>query len=424
MSKEVKICGMEAEKGRWVLAIAGLMIELCLGSVYAYSIISVPLKRLFDQWGLTVSATAMQVPYIASLLVLSLTLPLVGQFIERFGPRKVSMVGGLLTGLGWFLTSMVTSPTTLAIIYGIVGGLGVGIAYNCPIATSARWFPDRCGFAVGLTLLGFGFSPALVGPIADYLAANCGGILNTFRVLGIAFMIIIVLLSTLLEFPPEDWTPKGWKQPEKNLGSLTKPELMRNEMIKTPTFYGLWICYAVGTLAGLMAIGVAKPVGLEVANNAGMAEATASDLMTRLIVPFAVFNGFGRPIFGWLTDKLGPAKTAILSYILILFASLLIYTSSSSIPAYTASFAMLWLCFGGWEGIAPAATASYFGTKDYPRNYGLVCTAYGAGAVIGNVLVGQAKDVLGAYVMVFPIVAVLAIFGLIAAVVLMKPKND
>ena len=85
---------------------------------------------------------------------------------------------------------------------------------------------------------------------------------------------------------------------------------------------------------------------------------------------------------------------------------------------------MLWLCFGGWEGIAPAATASYFGTKDYPRNYGLVCTAYGAGAVIGNVLVGQAKDVLGAYVRVFPIVAVLAIFGLIAAVVLMKPKND
>jgi MFS family permease len=192
-------------------------------------------------------------------------------------------------------------------------------------------------------------------------------------------------------------------------------------MVKSPMFYGLWLCYAIGTLAGLMAVGVAKPVGLEVAKNAGLEEATASALMTGLIVPFAFCNGLGRPIFGWLTDKFNPAKAAMPSYILILIASLLLYTFPASVLTYAVSFGLLWLCLGGWEGIAPAATASYFGTKDYPRNYGLVCTAYGAGAVMGNVLAGQAKDILGAYIQVFPIVAVLAVLGMILASMLMKP---
>jgi MFS family permease len=421
MSKGIRICGMPAERGRWVLVIAGLMIELCLGSIYAYSILSVPLQDLFAQRGLEVSATAMQVPYIALLVVTALTMPLVGQFIERFGPRKVSMAGGVLTGLGWFLASTARSPTDLAITYGIVGGLGVGITFNCPITTSARWFPDKRGLAVGLTVLGFGFSAALTGPLADYLTTTCGGIPNTFRILGIAFLIIIVLLSLPLTFPPVGWTPKGWTPPASRPGAQATVELKREQMVKSPMFYGLWLCYAIGTLAGLMAVGVAKPVGLEVAKNAGLEEATASALMTGLIVPFAFCNGLGRPIFGWLTDKLNPAKAAMPSYILILIASLLLYTFPASVLTYAVSFGLLWLCLGGWEGIAPAATASYFGTKDYPRNYGLVCTAYGAGAVMGNVLAGQAKDILGAYIQVFPIVAVLALLGMILASVLMKP---
>jgi len=146
--------------------------------------------------------------------------------------------------------------------------------------------------------------------------------------------------------------------------------------------------------------------------------------MTGLIVPFAICNGLGRPIFGWLTDRLNPARAAMPSYILILIASLLLYAFPASVLSYAVSFALLWLCLGGWEGIAPAATASYFGTSDYPRNYGLICTAYGFGAVTGNVLAGQAKDLFGAYIQVFPIVAVLACLGLIFAFVLMKPAKS
>jgi len=170
-----------------------------------------------------------------------------------------------------------------------------------------------------------------------------------------------------------------------------------------------------------MAIGVAKPVGLEIATNAGMDKIAAGALMTGLVIPFAACNGFGRPIFGWLTDRLTPRNAAILTYVLIILASLGVYTSTSSVTVYTIGFALLWGCLGGWLAIAPTATASYFGIKDNARNYGLVFTAYGAGAVIGNLLAGQIKDIFGAYTNVFPIVAVLALVGIIVAFFTMKP---
>ena len=429
MADDVKIMGMPAESGRWLLIIIGTIIELCLGAVYAYSIISVPLKKIFTDpvasggFGLTVTAMQMSLPYIASLAFFALTMPLVGKYIEKYGPRKVGMLGGVIVGLGWILGSTATSPMMLMILYGVIAGIGVGIAYNCPITTAARWFPDKRGLAVGLTLLGFGFSAFITGKASDILSASFGGVFASMKILGIAFLILIVVLSMFLVFPPAGWTPAGWKPPAAAAGGK-KLEFMRNEMAKTTSFYGLWVCYVIGALAGLMAIGVAKPAGLEVAANAGIAEATISATLTNLVLPFAFCNAIGRPLFGTLTDKLTPPRTAIVTYVVIIAASLLVYTNPSSITMYTIAFAALWLCLGGWLAITPAATASYFGTKDYARNYGLVFTAYGVGAIIGNLMAGAAKDTLGGYVNVFPYVAVLAALGIVVAFVMVKPPKS
>lgn len=427
MADDVKILGMPAESGRWLLILIGTIIELCLGAVYAYSILSVPLKKIFTDpvssggFGLTVSAIEMQLPYIVSLAMFALTMPLVGKYIEKMGPRKVGMIGGVIVGLGWILASFATSPITLAILYGLVAGVGVGIAYNCPITTAARWFPDKRGLAVGLTLLGFGFSAFITGKMADSLTASMG-IFNTFRTLGIVFLILIVILSMFLVFPPAGWCPSGWKPPVAAAGA-PKSEFTRSEMTKTKTFMGLWICYVIGALAGLMAIGVAKPAGLEIAANANMEVIAAGVLMTNLVLPFAFCNAVGRPIFGTLTDKLTPPRAAVLSYILIIIASLLVYLNPANVNMYAISFSILWLCLGGWLAIAPAATASYFGTKDYARNYGLVFTAYGVGAIIGNLMAGAAKDMLGGYVNVFPYVIILAVVGIVVALVMLKPPT-
>ncbi|MFZ2471597.1 MAG: MFS transporter, partial [Methanothrix sp.] len=285
MADDVKILGMPPESGRWLLIIIGTIIELCLGAVYAYSIISVPLKKVFTApvadggFGLTVSAMEMSLPYIASLAFFALTMPLVGKYIEKYGPRKVGMLGGVIVGLGWILGSTATSPTMLMILYGVIAGIGVGIAYNCPITTAARWFPDKRGLAVGLTLLGFGFSAYITGKMSEIISASFGGVFGAMKILGIAFLILIVVLSMFLVFPPVGWCPRGWKPPVAAAGGK-KTDYTRDEMAKNRTFYGLWICYVIGALAGLMAIGVAKPAGLEVAANAMIAEADITQKLT------------------------------------------------------------------------------------------------------------------------------------------------
>jgi MFS transporter, OFA family, oxalate/formate antiporter len=409
--QDLRLLGMKPETGRWLLVLVGAVIELCLGAIYAYSVFKGPLATYFDSVGDKPTDTAMLLPFIVFLAVFALTMPLAGRPMERYGPRVVAAIGGVVMGLGWFLASLATDPMILALLYGVVGGTGVGLAYGCPIAVSTRWFPDRRGLAVGLTVLGFGFSALVTGALADQLIASQGGVMPTLRILGVVFLVIVVALSMLLRFPPKGWRPAGFTAPAA-VGGGAKQEFLRGEMLRTGAFWGIWICYTIGTLAGLMAIGIAKPVGTDL----GVASATA----TTLVGVFAVFNGLGRPVFGGLTDRLGVRNVALLSFVMIGSAALLLWLGWSQ-PAYVVAFCALWAGLGGWLAIAPAATASFFGTKDYARNYGVMFTAYGAGAIAGSVLAGQMKDVFGSYLNAFPVVAGLAAVGIVVALVAIKP---
>lgn len=189
-------------------------------------------------------------------------------------------------------------------------------------------------------------------------------------------------------------------------------------MVRTRGFWGLWLGFMIGTLAGLMAIGISSPVGQEVFK---LSAATAAALTG----VFAVFNGIGRPIFGYLVDRINPRNTAMLSFgIIFLAAAFLGFGAAPGATAlYIAGFAALWLCLGGWLAIAPACTAAFCGTKYYGPNYGLVFTAYGVGAIIGNLLAGRLRDIVGSYVAVFYPVAVLAAVGVVIAYLLISPPT-
>ena len=413
MAPEESLFGMPAERGRWGLVIVGMIINLCLGTIYSWSVFVGPLTSYFqDTLGLTVTPNEILMPFSVFLAFFAIAMTLTGKYIESIGPRKITIIGGILTGLGWLLASTVTSVWMLYIVYGIIGGIGVGIAYGVPVAVAARWFPDRRGAAVGLTLLGFGFSAFITANIAGYLIGTTG-VMNTFRIFGIVFMILIVLLALPLRFPPEGWRPAGWVPPVPKKGEELC-EYDRSAMIRTSTFYGLWFCYFIGCLAGLMAISIAKPVGTEIG--------IATGLATLLVGFFAIFNGGGRPVFGALTDRFNPRNTAILSFVLIALASSLLW-QMPSVPVYILAFAILWGCLGGWLAIAPTATGSYFGTCDYPRCYGVVFLAYGAGAIAGPQLAGFIKTTTGNYLGVFPYVLILALLGILVAMLLMKPPK-
>jgi OFA family oxalate/formate antiporter-like MFS transporter len=413
-SSTEKIMGMEPEKGRWMLVILGMIINLCLGSIYSWSVFVGPLTTYFTKdLGQTVTASEILLPFSVFLAFFAIAMPFTGKYIEKYGPRNITIVGGALTGLGWLLSSFAGSVQVLYLFYGVIAGIGVGIAYGVPVAIAARWFPDRRGLAVGLTVLGFGFSAVLTANIAGFLI-SATGVMNTFRVFGIAFIILIVILALPLKFPAAGWKPAGWTPPTPVAGQAATCEFKREQMLKTSSFYALWGCYFIGCLAGLMAIGIAKPVGTDVGIETGLA--------TILVGVFAVFNGFGRPVFGTLTDKLTPRNTAMLSFVLIALASLLIW-QMPSVPIYILAFVILWGCLGGWLAIAPTTCGSYFGTCDYPRCYGILFLAYGAGGIAGPQLAGFIKTSTGSYMGVFPYVLVLAAIGLVIAFALLKPPQ-
>jgi OFA family oxalate/formate antiporter-like MFS transporter len=411
MGESLKVFGMSASAGRWIYVLLGMVVNFCLGAVYAYSVFKKPLEELFK-----ISATQGGLPYMIFLAMFALFTFIAGKFLDRLGPRKVMMVGGAIVGIGWMLTYFATNIWMVILTYGVIGGGGVGIVYGGPVSVATRWFPDKKGLAVGLSLAGFGGSALATAPIASALIGQFGP-LAAFGILGIAFFFITIILAIPMKFPPAGYKPAGWNPPAPAPGAVVSG-LTPGQMVKTPSFYGLWLCYILGATAGLMAIGISASVGREVI---GLDKAAAATL----VMVFAIFNGIGRPIFGALTDKLTPKYAAILSFVLIFIASaMMLAAGKGSVGLYAVAFCIFWLCLGGWLAIGPAATAGFFGLDGYAQKYGVVFSSYGLGAIIGGIISGSAKDAFGSYTVAFYPTAGMAILGIIISFLLLKaPKK-
>ena len=409
MSENVKVLGMAPEKGRWIFVALGLVMNLCLGSVYSWSVFRKPLEKWFS-----VGATESGLPYMLFLAFFAILMPIAGRWLNKYGPRVITIVGGVAVGAGWILSSFAQDMSLLIVSYGIIAGGGVGVVYGGPISVSTKWFPDKKGLAVGLTLAGFGLSALITAPLAR-LSIDFYGPLQTFAILGTVFLVIIVLLAIPLKFPSAGWKPSGWIPP---VNSKVTVDFETFGMLKTKTFSGLWFCYVIGTLSGLMAIGIASPVGQEVIK-------LSPDTAALAVSIFAIFNGIGRPIFGWVTDRITPKYSAIISFIIVLLASVgMLGAGEGAMVLYMICFSGFWLSLGGWLAIAPTATATFFGTKQYAKNYGVVFTAYGMGAILGTLISGRLRDMFGSYVYAFYPTAALAVIGIaIAILTLRTPKK-
>jgi MFS family permease len=407
-AQQLRLFGLPAEQGRWILIPLGMLLLLCLGAIYTWSIFRKPLETL-----LNISATESLLPYTVVLLFYSALMPITGFYLERIGIRRVIFMAGVIVGLGYILSSFSQTITTLILSYGVMVGSGVGIGYGVPMLVAARWFPDRKGLAVGLTIVGFGLSPLITAPLAKSLM-DAYGVQQTLLILGIVFAAVILALSMVMRVPPQGWQPQGWTSPPSlsALESISRPGLLQ-----TRSFYGLWICYMIGTLVGLSAIGISSPVAEEMIQLDPALAASSVSL-------FALCNGLSRPLFGWLTDRFQPRNVAVASYLLILLAtSLMLNVQSGQVIPYLVAFCIFWFCLGGWLALAPTATLALFNPENYARNYGLVFTAYGVGAVLGTLTAGRIRDVMGSYLYAFYPMAFLAVIGMGVAILLLKQKQ-
>jgi OFA family oxalate/formate antiporter-like MFS transporter len=352
----VKVLGRPAEQGRWLLIPLGMMILLCLGTVYSWSIFRTPLE---NELGIT--ATQSLLPFTFALVFYAATMPIAGFYIPRIGTRLTTVIGGIVVGLGYILSSLANQVEVLTLTYGVIAGIGVGIVYGVPMVVASRWFPEKKGLAVGLTVLGFGLSPFITAPLANHLI-SAYAVRPTLRILGIAFIAIILALSLTMKLPPKGWQPQQNSAASQQIESFTYPQ----NMLKSRSFYGLWICYGIATLVGLSAIGISSPVGEEIIQINPTLAAFSVSL-------FAVFNGVSRPLFGWLSDRFKPQYVALFSYTLILIGCILmINAQKGQVATYLIAFSLFWFCLGGWLAMAPTITLLFFNPDHYAQNYGII----------------------------------------------------
>lgn len=411
MSGDSKVFGMKAESGRWIFVLLGFIINICLGAVYAYSVFKGPVEKQFGA-----SATEGNLPFMLFLAFFAVLMFFGGKIMAKLGPAKTCLIGGVIVGAGWILSYFATNIYFLTVTYGVIAGSGVGLVYGCPIATAAQWFPDKKGLAVGLTVAGFGGSPFVTANIATPMIKyfqEQGSVSPVFLYLGLVFLVIILLCSIPLKAPVAGWKPAGWQPTAAQAAAVV--DLDRSAIVKTGAFWGLLSCFTIGSLAGLMAIGISKPVGQELIR----IEAAVSGSLVGI---FAIFNGLGRPVFGILTDKITPKYAVVVNLSIILLMSLgMLNASAGDTVLYIVCFIGFWMCLGGWLAIAPTSTATFFGMKNYAQNYGVVFFAYGIGAILGGIISGQAKDVFGSYKFAFYPTAVLSLIGIVLALLLIKP---
>ncbi|MGC8817361.1 MAG: L-lactate MFS transporter [Candidatus Hadarchaeum sp.] len=383
----------------------GFAINLTLGVVYAWSVF---LKPLMGEFGWTAAETSLA--FTILLLTFAFVMIPAGRLNDKIGPRKVASAGGLLLGLGFFLTSFTSSLPWLYLTYGFIAGAGVALAYVTPIATCVKWFPDKKGLITGIIICGFGLSSAFLAPLATYLISTIGW-KTAFQLLGITFLVVAVGGAQGLRVPPPGWCPEGWKATGQAKAAPVQ-EYNWQQMLRTKKFWMIWVMYTFGTTSGLGVIGhVAK-----FAQETGMDALTASLAVSVL----AIFNGLGRISWGGISDRIGWPKAMTIMF--IIQAAVMFFLIGATGVALFIAVAVVGFCFGGNLSMFPSATADLFGTKYYGINYGFVFTAYGIGGVLGPYLSGYLFDLTKSYLWAFQIAGILCAVAVVISLVLRRSK--
>jgi OFA family oxalate/formate antiporter-like MFS transporter len=395
-----------SHRQRWIIVVAAIIVQMCLGAVYAFSVLVPPLEAEFH-WTRIETSPA----FTIALLVFALSMIPAGRLQDRKGPAIVATLGGILLVAGMVLSSFTSSLMWFYVSYGVVGGLGLGLAYVTPIATCVKWFPDKKGLITGLAVFGFGAGSIVFSPLWTYLIGFFGW-RNTFLATGILFALLVLPFAQLLKNPAQGFCPEGWKPPEK---AKTARDYGPGRMLRTTAMFLLWASFWFGTTAGLMMIGAAKQATMELAVLDGVTASLAVSVL-------GFFNAFGRVIWGFSGDRFGREKILPLIFAICSGALFLIAFIHEPLIFVIGMF-IVGLTFGGFLALYPAITADFYGTKNLGINYGIIFTAYGAGAVLGPLMAGYFKTFANSYVPAFYVAGSLAFVGIILALFVKRSSS-
>ena len=380
---------------RTLVLVGALLIQVCLGAVYAWSAFTETLAVAVSQGGeFGFSATQTQLIFSACLVTFAAVMVPAGRLQADLGPRRVAALGGLLLGGGYLGASLLGQTFLGQLVWiGIVAGAGVGLAYGCPIAVGIRTFPERKGLITGVSVAGFGFGALLWVKLAGAWGGLVErlGVLGTFRVFGLVLLVAVVVGAACLVDPPA-----GEGRRSEATGADPVASMPPHVALRTPQFRVLWAAFVVSSGAGLMVIGTIKLFGIDALTAGGMDAARASAAAgTAMGVYYAGANGLGRIVWGAVSEPLGRARALALLCGLQSVAFLAFFRLGAAESSFYLGAALIGFNFGGNFALFPALTADWFGSATVGRNYGLLFTAYGVGGVLGPLLGGVCRD-LGA----------------------------
>ncbi len=430
---------------RWGIAFAGVLVMLCLGTVYSWSIYTNSLIAGFN-WS-TQDAT---IPFELAIFFIGIGAVIGGRWQDRVGPRTVTIVGALIWGVGVLLAGLGTQALGkywLDLTYGIIGGFGNGMAYVTPVAMVTKWFPDRRGLGSSLVVMGFGLGaffynqvvtrfaiygaaakPALAYVKARDAAIKAGtpfdpasfqlspdvvhGVMMLFIVSGIVFLILGGIGALALKNPPEGYSVGGVSAAAAAHGASYTP----GETLGMRQLYLLWLLLFLNVTAGIFVISNAVPM---ISEFSGAGAATAA-LWYGFI---AVFNGLGRFFWGSISDRIGRGMTYTVMY-LVQVVIFFIVGHLSGLGGVVTCFAIVLLCYGGGFGVMPSFTADLFGTRYLGAIYGYILTAWGVAGVVGPFIAAFVKDKTGSYVGALVWIAVMLIIAAVIPFFVKKPTGQ
>ena len=422
---------------RWVIALAGMAVMLCLGTVYSWSIFT---NSLIAGFGWTSQRAT--TPFELAIFFLGVGAVFGGRWQDRVGPRTVTIAGVVIWGIGVLLAGLGTAHLGawwLYLTYGVIGGFGNGMAYVTPVAMVTKWFPDKRGLGSGLVVMGFGLGAFVYNQIVPRITAfaatakaagayisardaaikagttfdptlyrltpeQIGSVMMVFVVSGIVFIVLGGLCAMILRNPPDatgsNAGPSGGYTP--------------GDVLRTPQFYGLWLLLLLNVTAGILIISNAVPIIIELSKSTAAIAAPLYGLV-------AIFNGLGRFFWGSVSDRIGRNASYVAMY-LIQAVIFFVLGGVHSLGLIALCFAIVLLCYGGGFGVMPSFNADFFGTRFLGQNYGMILTAWGVGGIVGPFIAAKVKDATGSFAGALLPVAVMLLVAAVIPFLVRKPK--
>ncbi len=424
--------GDNLESKRWWIAVGAIIMQLCLGTVYAWSVFKKPLMTTHG-WG----ETQTQLTFMILMGILGCAAAFGGTLVDKKGPKFVATIGGLLFGVGTLVAGYADQVGNIYLLYlgfGVIAALGNGFGYVTPIATLIRWFPDKRGLVTGLAVMGFGLGAFFMGQIAPPMIAGfkvvdaagktiSSGVANTFYIWGVIFLILVTGAAQLFKNPPAGWLPKGFKPATSASGGAVK-SFMFGEAVKTPQWWMLWGMLALNVSAGLGLISQLSPIAQDLYKPLLDPSLAGDALVKKLawaggiaVAITAIFNGLGRLFWAKISDNIGRRMVFLTMFLTQAVLYILVGMGLiSNFWFFVVVGCYLLACYGGGFATMPAFAADSFGPGYIGKVYGFMLTAWSVAGIVGPLVFAQIPK------QALYVAAALLLVGFVIALVYKPPQ--